>query len=643
MRFAFPGLVVLLCISPIAAQRVDKHPPEALLPAGCIAFARYDGYEPHKKAYDGTALAKVMNDDLGEMFDHFLDVLDVQFAETSPKWKKGKGILQTALAGYWKHGLAVGLEVGDGDFEKWRLTIVLPQGINPPYRDAVLQAFKSLDKKADADGEEPREFKERKVRERSVYESTDKQGVTLAWWFESPHAVITIGTLPPDDVIDIADGKKPNLTAGANFRLTTNFKGYESDVRGFVDLAKLVELQCTPSKSTPSWEWLAQSLASRAMSNRIGTRGLGTMTLHLGFDGKYQRSTIKVHVVQPAKRLGILKLPGAGLPWTGKFEGPPMPPDAASVALRHVEWPRVVAELTSLAELAEFMNLTNGLRENGMRRFVFPGIWDLRDLLPKDARDDALPPIFPDFGRNLFGSLSSEFTKSLTKEIAAALDTTYLSYDSPAEGPFSLGSTWAIKIKDAKKLDLALERLRAKLEEPGQLKPWKVAKSKYRGVDLVTLSAPVLFLAPTYAIHDGWWIVGLVPQPVKGFLWRGEPGRRKWSPPDDLAELYAKSRANGPAAAKLGSVSIEDPRPTISFLFSLAPFAIAAAERNSPVKFDVAKLPHAQAVTEHLFPNVSFFFDDGDALRWESHFSIDLSWSWGPLFYGPTFAGMLPF
>src|SRR5438128_2155282 len=48
MRHAFVLLVVLIHTHTALAQAAPK-PPEALLPHDCLAYLRYDGYEPHKK------------------------------------------------------------------------------------------------------------------------------------------------------------------------------------------------------------------------------------------------------------------------------------------------------------------------------------------------------------------------------------------------------------------------------------------------------------------------------------------------------------------------------------------------------------------------------------------------------------------
>src|SRR4051812_8453908 len=301
MRFTAAWLIVLLGAPRLTAQASDKNPPEALLPSTCIAYFRYDGYESHKKSYDKTALGKAMKDDLGEALEYTVSFFDDLFAASIPAWKNNREAAHACLAGLWQNGIVLGLELAEDS--DWRLTIVLPQGINPPYRHVLPQVAKALEQ-YEAD---PLVFKPRTINERKVHEAKNKKDVSIAWWYESPHAVVTIGTLPPEDVIAIADGKKPNFTGHRDYRPLAEFKAYETDFRGFVDLKGIIERACAPTKKSDDWSSWYDVLVRRALCHRSGLFGLETATVHLGFDGKYQRSTVKIHVVEPAKRVGLLK------------------------------------------------------------------------------------------------------------------------------------------------------------------------------------------------------------------------------------------------------------------------------------------------------------------------------------------------
>src|SRR5260370_21960090 len=73
MRWSLAVARVLLALPADTLAQAPAQPklPEALLPASCLAYVRFDGIAPHRRAYEQTALAKVMSEDLGE-FCHYL-------------------------------------------------------------------------------------------------------------------------------------------------------------------------------------------------------------------------------------------------------------------------------------------------------------------------------------------------------------------------------------------------------------------------------------------------------------------------------------------------------------------------------------------------------------------------------------------
>src|SRR5260370_18782582 len=102
MRFVLGvgfGLVAWLACSPGLENKPQELALESLLPADSMFYFRYDGYEPHRKAYDKTALARAMKDDLGE----FLEVVGLAATElvSSGLKEKNPQALQK-LAGNWK-------------------------------------------------------------------------------------------------------------------------------------------------------------------------------------------------------------------------------------------------------------------------------------------------------------------------------------------------------------------------------------------------------------------------------------------------------------------------------------------------------------------------------------------------------------
>src|SRR5207237_139082 len=80
-----------------------------------------------------------------------------------------------------------------------------------------------------------------------------------------------------------------------------------------------------------------------------------------------------------------------------------------------------------------------------------------------------------------------------------------------------------------------------------------------------------------------------------------------WKPTPLVGEALAAAQKS---KAKVVGFSVTDPRPTLRQLCSLGPLIGGLADSASPGSFDVGRIPHAQALTEPLFPNVTLLTDD---------------------------------
>jgi len=137
----------------------------------------------------------------------------------------------------------------------------------------------------------------------------------------------------------------------------------------------------------------------------------------------------------------------------------------------------------------------------------------------------------------------------------------------------------------------------------------------------VEVHAPGIFYAPTYGIHNGWFVFSLYPQPVHGFIQRSKGSLPVWTPGNRLKENLDKF------PGEYVAVSVSDPRPTVRLLFSLLPSIVAginSASQFTGISLDVSLLPNAQEIVQHLFPNVSIATDDGATLRFETRASLAL-------------------
>src|SRR5438132_5329123 len=122
-RLAILGALLLL---PAAARGENAKPtPEQLLSAKSLFYFRYDGLDEHRKAYDKTVMAEVMNGDMGEFVDYLVSttknaigpavlkgkVLEGSVSKRLQDIRKGFRHTPDALRYLGRRGLVVGGEL----------------------------------------------------------------------------------------------------------------------------------------------------------------------------------------------------------------------------------------------------------------------------------------------------------------------------------------------------------------------------------------------------------------------------------------------------------------------------------------------------------------------------------------------------
>ncbi len=208
----------------------------------------------------------------------------------------------------------------------------------------------------------------------------------------------------------------------------------------------------------------------------------------------------------------------------------------------------------------------------------------------------------------------------LRKDLLGSLGDRFAQYVSPGEGPFTLGQTVLLRVKDPEKLQGALEQVIKTLAQAAGVDV-KFKKRPYQGVDMrmVQVRQQGFLFVPTYAVVDGWMAVSLFPQPVEGFIARSKGTLAAWKPSPEVEDMLRQM------PQEFISISWSDPRPSLKQLLAVAPLVGGLVASFAPeVNFDVGSLPNAQEATRHLFPNVSVTTDDGKTLRNDSRGSLSL-------------------
>ena len=144
----------------------------------------------------------------------------------------------------------------------------------------------------------------------------------------------------------------------------------------------------------------------------------------------------------------------------------------------------------------------------------------------------------------------------------------------------------------------------------------------------------------TFAVCDGWLVLGIQPQFVQAFVLRSQGKLKKWSP--DM--IPAATREKLPES--FARISLSDPRAAVTFLGSLAPWAGHGAqacnelfgftsqlqpddteneeEKVTPAIELVDKpspldIPPVELMNDQLFPNVSVMVLDGTTIRKQTY------------------------
>lgn len=581
--FAFAALVLATLPSVVPAA---ESAPEALLAKESVAYFRYDGLATHRAAYDKSAFGQLLNTEFKPLVDQISKLIFDALGPQVLSERLLKGVppaelirLQKALkqlprffTGLKERGFAVGVEVIEPLKGRFQVTIVFPGG---PKADAVpvLAAFRLAGHLAES------KVRDVKVGARTVLQIPTGEPVTLNCWKEGRHAVLTIGTEPPQRTVELVEGKRPNLTSSPLFQQVAGFKKYETWMRGFADVDAIVQIA---SKAFPP---------AKLILSQLGVDGLRNVRFHLGFDGKLQRDTIVVGT--RGKRRGLLRLLAPPKTFSLK-QLPPLPPNAGSVSAGSADFPaiydeslralRIVASVVEPAAAAEF--------------------------------DKALKNFETRTGINL------------RKDLVESLGSTYVISNAPSEGVFLFGTAVALEVKDAARLKRSLNTLLRSLPTLLGI-DLKVTQRKYHGgvLNVVKIGERGFFFTPTYAIHKGWLVVSLYPQPVQGFLYRSSGRPATWKQPPLLAKALRETlRPQGKRGnPRLMGISVSNPKRAVEQVLSLGPLVIGFLQANNVLQnFDLSTIPNSQAVTDHLTDSVAVFVDDGNAVRLEGYSSLPI-------------------
>jgi hypothetical protein len=567
------GIALVFCALPTVGRAQDA--PESLLPATTQVYLRWDGIQAHRAAYEKTALGQMMQGDTGKFVSGAFTQLQQSLGSALTVQQLLGGVpperlekmqadavesvkLLNLLA---DNGLILAFEMTRLEPPEFQLTFVVPEAAS---KAGPLFSALRLSAAAAKLG-----IKEQKVGGRAVHHF-QAEPVNLAWWVEGKHAVLAVGSAAPEALVQRLTGKGDRLTAAPLFKRVQAFNQFETGARAFIDVPAVLKIVRSQRKEVIQ------------LFDSLGLDGLGEVAFYSGFDGPAERSLIEWSM--PGPRKGALRLAG-GKPFT-LADVPPLPPDAVSWSMTNLDAPLVCDVATKAAQEVVALVDPNSLPQ------VKEVLQQIDRTLGVNLRDDLL----------------------------ASLGGQMVSYTSPAEGPLTLGQTFLFKVKNAQKLEEALDQaIRSLAKTVGA--EVAVKKRTYRGVELreIHIRQEGFFFVPTYAVHNNWLVVAYFPQSVQGYILRATGELPAWKPGARVQRAFDK------LPREFISVSVSDPVPSLKQILSVAPVIAALINSlNKEFQFDLGLLPNAHEATRHLFPNVTVVSDDGKTLRVQTQASLAL-------------------
>ena len=558
--------LALLVVPTLASAQTG---PDRLLPAGSQLYFRWDGFDAQRSAYEKTAVGQMMKGDTGKFLDALWDWINNAADLAGQADPQAPVMIKDALkivAGVGKNGLTLSVEVKQFTPPQAQVTLVFPKAA----KEGVLLPFvQRLTGMANAP------VQETKVGKRSVTH-INVQFVNFGWWGEGDDVVFVAGTGDPVAYAKMIDNNETGLAQAPLYRQVNGFKEFPIVSRAYLDMAALTKMGGDVSPEIGR------------LIDDLGLKSVKSVTFVSGYDGPAERAIAEIDI--PGPRKGLLAL--IGNKKINLASLPSLPDDITSFSASNFNAGRIYDAGIEIVTAGVRMfapdqadNIKEGIKQ-------FEGILGVK------------------LGDDLFGSF----------------DDMTVGYSTPSEGPLGLGGVYLLKVKNDQKLSSALEALgRAIPNLPIPGANFEFKKRTYHGVEIneLHLNTPGNFNVPCYAVHKGWLVFSSYPQSIYGYILRSKGELPTWKADAKLTEALKAFPKD------FTSISVSDPRPTVKFVFSALPPLLSLANGFTQFApglrpFDVGLIPHAQAASRHLFPNITVTTDDGKKIRSETRASLAL-------------------
>jgi len=552
-----------------------QRPVEELLPKETVLYARFEGLDAHRQAFQETAAAQVFQDSgLSELFDRLLATIGSQ---------EGAGGFPIAVQHVIDNGVSIAIAVDPpqpGPLAAWGVVVVPGAGEGVDLLADLIDGLK----------EEKLKVLTTRVQGRFVkYVQVPDAPVDLGWWKEEEHLVFAFGMNAIASAIAVADGKRPHLAEHDLFQKYSEIDS-EFDVAQvyWFDFRALREMFGNAPVPIKGKE---ETVPLSAILEALGLDSLEHVAAVCGYRGPSLWTEIIVEA--PGERTGLLSL--MDQPSFTIEDLPAIPLQHAGVWVTSFDWgPGLETILQVVRDLIAF-NPGEELEE-------------LNSGLEKFEQTFGFAP------QTLFNSLGS-------------INCVYL---DRGQGMFGLGSVAIVQVKDLDTLLDCAGKIIAVVETEREKKPRHVPtirKAVRENDTLIRIDPPKFSLFfPTISIDENWLIFGLLPQAVEAQRMRMSGEIFSWSLETDLADALEL------LPEEMTSLTVCDPAAGYRELLGIAPIFLAALEEGlrdrgelapgQKLPIDVSDFPPAEKLTEPLFLNVSVSTVDDVGLQCYSRRSV---------------------
>jgi hypothetical protein len=552
--------------------------PETLLPASSCIYMTDDGSIRHLEGLKQTAAWKSLEDT--QLIARILDLVQL-FVSASGE---ANGQLARDVIDHVRgHGVSFAFSVtGNGDGLTPYGTLVLHDAGSflkrlEPLILPVLEKEGQTVSQMTLDGRQVASI------------PTEMPGVSVEWWNEQGHLVISAGMNGAMQTVQTAMGSGPNITENPLWTQLRQSDRYTITSFGWMESASLLKrFGDMPMPPAPS----GKQMTIREGLQLLGLHNLNEFTIQSGFRGDQTWSDLRINA--DGELSGLAKL----------FQQRNM----------------------TLADLPALPKATTAF---AAWAFDLAASWDLVTGTVRNVMTEVEPESLNDFESSLV-QIDEVFGGSLRDGLLAGLGDVWCVYNDPAPLPLPIGFSpvAAVSVKDKGNVSAGIARIMEILKQQITDSNVSIRHSEKDGRETYSFNMSGMPFVPTMMISDKWMAIGLTPGAIQGLTQRENGKLPSWKPDNKVQSALAE------LPTEFSMISVADPSAGYVQLMQLAPMGLnlleqqflpTVADGSLQMPFTAEDLPAIEEITDPMFPNVSVGWSTDSGFAMSSRQSVPSS------------------